>query len=126
MSFVSELFGIDAKQAVTVPGPSEGEASLHAEQAALLREQRKQLDKQIAQQDLLQPLLLQQLGITPKTDEAGNITGTVGEDQVKAWAGLTGRSTEKPKPYVPQAAPQLKARRKASAPEPEADQGSIF
>ena len=61
---------------VSVPKPSAEEKALQAEQTALLREQRNIISDQYKQQQLLSPILFDQLGITPEFDpDTGEITG---------------------------------------------------
>lgn len=57
------------------PPPSEEERALQREQTELLRYQRKLLEKQLAQQNLLAPFLFEELGLKPVYGEDGAITG---------------------------------------------------
>ena len=50
---------------VTVPGPTPEETALQAEQLKLLRQQQDTITAQLKQQELLSPLLFEQLGLRP-------------------------------------------------------------
>ena len=56
---------------INVPGPSDEERALQAEQTQILREQRDILSEQIRQQNLLSPLLFESAGIKPIFGEPG-------------------------------------------------------
>lgn len=59
---------------ISVPGPSEEERALQAEQTQLLRQQRDILSKQLREQQLLSPFLFEQAGVKPIIGEDGEIT----------------------------------------------------
>ena len=65
---------------VNVPGPSEEELELRREQTELLRLQRAQLETVLDQQDLLKPILFEELGIEQQFDAEGNVTGFTRKD----------------------------------------------
>lgn len=60
---------------VNVPGPSEEERALQAEQTQLLREQRDILQEQTRTQSLLAPYLYKDAGITPILNTKDPVTG---------------------------------------------------
>lgn len=57
------------------PPPSDEEKELQREQAVLLREQNAMLKEDRRMQELLQPLLLEEVGLSADRDADGNITG---------------------------------------------------
>lgn len=56
-------------------GPSGAEKRLQKEQAELLQVQRGLLEQQVQQQEALQPLLFEQMGLKPEFNNAGEIVG---------------------------------------------------
>jgi hypothetical protein len=67
------------------PEPSAEEKSLQAAQTDLLRQQRDILAEQTKQQNMLSPLLYEEMGIIPTKNDKGEITGyTLKDDPVKA------------------------------------------
>lgn len=60
---------------VNVPGPSKEELRLRTEQADLLQFQRETLQRDLARQELLDPILFEEIGITPILNEEGETIG---------------------------------------------------
>lgn len=63
------------KTNVQAPQPSAEERALQQEQVNLLRESRSATQEQMRQQELLAPVLYEQMGITPQMDASGRIVG---------------------------------------------------
>ena len=55
--------------------PSAEENRLREEQADLLSFQREALQSQLARQELLDPILFEELGLIQQFDDQGNLTG---------------------------------------------------
>lgn len=62
-------------QQAPAPQPSSEERALQAQQTEALKQQNAILQKQYQEQRLIAPYLYKQAGLTPITDDAGNITG---------------------------------------------------
>ena len=75
MSFIADIFGGGDAPQVVVPEKSPEELALLREQTNVLRQQQDQLTKALQQQDLLRPLLFNELGIREVRDASGNVTG---------------------------------------------------
>lgn len=60
---------------VSVPGPTAAEQELLKAQTSALNQQRDILQQNLKQQQLLQPFLFEQAGVTPITGPGGEITG---------------------------------------------------
>lgn len=71
---------------INVPPPSQEEQELLAQQTALLQQQTGILEAQQKQQELLAPILFEQIGINAVRDEQGNIIGF--EEEPDPLAGL--------------------------------------
>lgn len=74
MGFLADIFGGDEVN-VNVPEKSPEELALLREQVQALREQRDQVAAALKQQDLLRPLLFNELGIRETRDASGNVVG---------------------------------------------------
>lgn len=71
----SSIFKGGPSTNVNFPDRSPEEAELLREQTAILRQQQTQLQESLRQQNLLQPLLFEQLGIQEQRDAEGKVTG---------------------------------------------------
>src|SRR5262245_23072321 len=62
-------------KAPNYPQPTQEERNLQSQQAAMLEQQRRLIEDYYHQQELLQPIIYQQLGLKPKYNDQGQIEG---------------------------------------------------